>query len=207
MAGCTPLDSDSAVEETVPCDVSTDTTTVPGDGIASVPDDGDTTVPTIVVPLDAGSGWRVVGVASDDVLNVRANGGVEYPIVGTLAADDVDVMLTGWGATHLDGTGWWGVRLADGIEGFVNRRFLAPPASWYRGLDDRPCNPIPVDGLDDQAVGLQALPGSEATGIQGFIDVRIGQCRRFVVVLGSGEAFATPSDARTVPEGVAVYSF
>ena len=189
VPGCATLDPDSGVEETVPCEVSTDTTILPEDGNATVPDEGDTAEPTIVLPLDGGSGWRVVDVASDDVLNVRANGGVEYPIVGTLAPDDVDVVLTGWGATQLDGTGWWGVRLANGIEGFVNRRFLAPPASWHHGLDDRQCNPIAVEGVDDQAAGLQAVPVSDATGIQGFIDVQIGQCRRFVVVLGSGEAF------------------
>ncbi len=61
----------------------------------------------------------VVGVASDDVLNVRAGPGGDHPIVGELAFDarGIEVIRAedGWGFVNVaEGTGW------------TSLRFLAP---------------------------------------------------------------------------------
>lgn len=182
-------------------DPTTDTTTA-----TTEPTTTSTRVLALELPPDVGTGWRVVDVASDDVLNVRAGGRVDSPIVGTLAHDDVDVRLNGLGATQLDGTGWWGVILDDGAEGFVNKRFLAPPGSWYRELDF-PCSAIPTDGPGDQAEDLDGWdPSSNATGIIGLSHVRLGECDRYVISLGSSPMFEAPVEADSVPDGITVTS-
>ena len=161
---------------------------------------------TIAVPVDSGTGWRVVGVASDDVLNVRSGSGVEYPIVGMLAHDDVDVVLSGWGATQLDGSGWWGVQLVDGTEGFVNKRFLAPPASWLDGVDRLSCDTRPAVDYDPVALSTDPVSGSDATGVLGLAHIEFGLCDRYVIVLGSGPPFGQDVEAGIVPGGIVVYS-
>ena len=52
------------------------------------------TSPFCLADADFLSVWRVVGVASDDVLNVRAGVGTKHPIVGTLAYDARGVSVT-----------------------------------------------------------------------------------------------------------------
>ena len=180
------------------------TITVPPDSsvVSTASDSTATTLSSVVAPAIVGTGWRVVGVATDDVLNVRANGGVQYPIIGSLAHDDVDVVLSGWGSTQVDGTGWWGVRLADGTEGFVNRRFLAPPAGWL--VDSLGCDLSDAVASEMQMTTAMPVTGSDATGILALLHDTDGECDRVTVVLGSGPAYGVGVDAEIVPGGLKI---
>jgi hypothetical protein len=85
------------------------TTTLPGDPIDVPPWRGD-----IV---------GVVGVAHDDVLNVRAGPGTDQAIVATLDPLEDDVLVLG-NARSLPNSIWTQVE-NDGVAGWVNIRFLA----------------------------------------------------------------------------------
>ena len=69
--------------------------------------------------------YRVVGVATGDVLNVRraADPGAEK--IGDLPADAAGVVVTG-SRVEWDGSVWWGVVLRGGAKGWANARFLTP---------------------------------------------------------------------------------
>lgn len=70
----------------------------------------------------------VVGVASDDTLNMRAGPGTEFFEVGALApGSEADVVDRGRHAS--DGGFWQVVRNADGDVGWVNAAFLADSAT------------------------------------------------------------------------------
>lgn len=72
--------------------------------------------------------YRVVGVASNDVLNIRVGPGVSYRIVGGFAPHGRDIWVTGRGRTLPSGAYWVEVILdrAAGRTGWVNSRFLTP---------------------------------------------------------------------------------
>lgn len=77
--------------------------------------------------------FRVVGVAADDVLNIRAAPSADAAIIGALAPDRRGVEVT---STARDGR--WGQVLADDRSGWVAMRFLAPePDDPGVGLPDR----------------------------------------------------------------------
>ncbi|MGR3541043.1 MAG: peptide-binding protein [Hasllibacter sp.] len=96
---------------------------------------------TILLTLLAGpalatqDGWPalhdVVGVAADDVLNVRSGPGASFPVVGSLGpgARDVEVIAPaaaddGWGIVNLPG---------EGPAGYVSLRFLRRQANTFAG--------------------------------------------------------------------------
>lgn len=68
---------------------------------------------------------QVVGVAADDVLNVRSGPGVENPIVGMLAPGTV-VQTTG-NQAPVGNSPWAEIRIPSGF-GWVNAGFLGPAA-------------------------------------------------------------------------------
>lgn len=72
--------------------------------------------------------WRVVGVAADDVLNIRAGPGVSNPIVGSFPPNARNIRITGRIRTLPSGAVWAQVRGAGlpGGTGWVNGRFLQP---------------------------------------------------------------------------------
>ena len=72
--------------------------------------------------------YTVVNVASDDVLNVRANAGVAHPIVGAIPPQGMGVQITGAGA-QLDGSLWAPIKYK-GITGWVNSSYLAYQVGW-----------------------------------------------------------------------------
>lgn len=78
--------------------------------------------PGATVP-PASSTYRVVGVASDDVLNVRSGAGVEYPLAGTIPPNGTDIEITGPGVE--EGVIHWVPIRYQGVIGWVNRDFLA----------------------------------------------------------------------------------
>ncbi len=70
--------------------------------------------------------YRVVGVAANDVLNIRRGAGVSHAIVGILPPDARNVAITGRIRTLDSGAVWVELRgagLPDGV-GWVNGRFL-----------------------------------------------------------------------------------
>lgn len=77
-------------------------------------------------PIDVTPGlYTVVNVASDDVLNVRAQPGVAYPMVGSIPPYGMDVQVTGAGEA-VAGTVWVPIGYED-VTGWVNSNYLARP--------------------------------------------------------------------------------
>ena len=72
--------------------------------------------------------YTVVNVASDDVLNVRANAGVAHPIVGAIPPQGMGVQVTGAGE-QVDGSLWAPIQYG-GVTGWVNSNYLAYQAGW-----------------------------------------------------------------------------
>jgi uncharacterized protein YraI len=80
------------------------------------------TATSVPVPTYSGT-YRVVNVASDDVLNVRASAGVSHPIVGVVPHNGMGVEITGAGE-QVDGSLWVPIEYKD-IAGWVNSNYLA----------------------------------------------------------------------------------
>ncbi len=72
--------------------------------------------------------YTVVNVASDDVLNVRANAGVAHRIVGAIPPHGLGVQVTGAGV-QVDGSLWVPIEYK-GITGWVNSNYLAYQVGW-----------------------------------------------------------------------------
>ncbi len=77
----------------------------------------------IVLFAQEGDVFGVVGVAHDDVLNVRAGPGTDQPVVATLAPLADDVVATGR-ARQLPRSFWYEVTV-DGVTGWASISFLA----------------------------------------------------------------------------------
>lgn len=75
------------------------------------------------VPVDTESGYQVVFVEQDDVLNIRSGAGVRNEIVGMLPPGATGVTLTGAGQV-VDGTLWVPVQ-AGSVRGWASSRFLS----------------------------------------------------------------------------------
>lgn len=134
-------------------------------------------------PVFASEGWRVVGVESDDVLNVRSGPGTEFEIVGTYPPDSELVTLNGLGSTDGEGQGWWGVTLLGEVQGFVNRQFLAPPVSWVGDMPESACGleETPDFGQDGtEEVDVSDQPNT----VFGLAHVDGEDCDRYIIVLG-----------------------
>ncbi len=182
----------------------------------SVPEPEDTTTSSMERPTSstapAQTGWedgryRVVGVASDDVLNVRENPGVGHPVVGTLPPDGA-VQLDGYSAQVGDAE-WRSVLLEDGTRGWVNASYLAPPSGWEVPFDGPACREDgPAYG------GTQTIEGTDPDAFaHNALDIftfRSEDCDRIVIVLGVGEGLSADGwssiPAPTVPSGTSVTS-
>lgn len=73
------------------------------------------------------STWMVVGVTSDDVLNIRAAPGATSAVIGELAPTESGVTSTGE-AVAVKGSTWWEIE-SGRTRGWVNARFLAAQGS------------------------------------------------------------------------------
>lgn len=112
-----PQTSTTSAEATTTTNAPTTTSILPGEPYdLFVPGDGEVVA--------------VVGVAFDDVLNVREGPGIAFPIIETLAPTATDVIGTGEGRL-IDISVWWKV-VANGSTGWVNSRFI----SRLGGVDD-----------------------------------------------------------------------
>jgi len=77
--------------------------------------------PADLVPL--GNLYTVVGVSMDDVLNLRSQPGVEFPILGTIPPDGSSIERTG-SDQKVNGVAWTPVAY-QGLTGWVNAKYLA----------------------------------------------------------------------------------
>lgn len=84
----------------------------------------------IVGPARPGDLLAVMGVASDDVLNIRSRPGVDHPIVATAAPTAADLVATGR-ARALTRSIWYEVTVGE-TTGWANARYLG----FLGGTDD-----------------------------------------------------------------------
>jgi uncharacterized protein YgiM (DUF1202 family) len=170
----TPGSSDSTVPSTDPTGPGESTTT-------TAPDTSTTSTPaTTTVVASPAVGWHVVDVASNDVLNVRQSPSAGSPVVGTLAYNQDNVTLLPRAGNPIGEAAWYGVRLSDGTEGFVNSRFLAHPSTWDIGIAGAPCTASQSSG---EATASTPSSG-DASAVVGLFQVNTGNCDRYVIVLG-----------------------
>jgi hypothetical protein len=92
-----------------------------------------TRTPIAAVPPIGGDAelYTVVGIASDDLLNVRARPGIAHQIVGAIPPHGLGVQVTGPGQ-QVDDAQWLPVRYSD-LVGWVDGRYLARQAGWVDG--------------------------------------------------------------------------
>ncbi len=175
----TTVTTPGSAETTVP---STDST-VPGQSTTTTAPDTSTTTTTpttTTVVASTAVGWHVVDVASNDVLNVRQSPTAGSPIVGTLAYNQDNVTVIPRAGNPIGGAVWYGVRLSDGTEGFVNSRYLAHPASWDAGLASAPC----TAGQSSGEATASTPSSGDASAVVGLFQVKAGNCDRYIIVLG-----------------------
>ncbi len=150
---------------------------------------------TTLAPVDV-EGYDVVGVAADDVLNVRAEPDASAEIVGGYPPDATGVRISGEASGE-----WWEVEF-DGGTGWVHSAFLALPDPLVDDFDERPCN----DGGDVDDAGTL----SDADHVLALDYQRGDECDRLTVLLGSGAYGYGPlwpfNPDPNLPEGVAVTS-
>ncbi len=174
----TTVTTPGSAESTIP---STDST-VPGQSTTTTAPDTSTTTttPTTTVAASPAVGWHVVDVASNDVLNVRQSPTAGSPIVGTLAYNQENVTVIPRAGNPIGGAAWYGVRLSDGTEGFVNSRYLAHPASWDAGIASTPC----TAGQSSGEATASTPSGGDASAVVGLFQVKTDDCDRYIIVLG-----------------------
>ena len=110
-----------------------------GEGAPGTPDPGETPTATPTDPADADgqlpgepfdagpeadARLAVVGVAADDVLNLRAGPGVEFEVAAELEPLETDVLATGRNR-QLEGSAIWVEATVDGVTGWANLAYLA----------------------------------------------------------------------------------
>ncbi|NND01739.1 MAG: hypothetical protein HKN91_03045 [Acidimicrobiia bacterium] len=142
--------------------------------------------------------YRVVGVAGDDVLNVRSGPGIANEIVAMYGHDYEAVLTTGNGWTTPNGSDWVEVTDAQ-FKGWVNKRFLEMINQTRVPLGEFPCSV----GPDDQGSTPDAWPApagsSNADNVFDVEHITAGGCARTVITLGTGFDWedldaATPAD-------------
>lgn len=89
---------------------------------------------TTPLPSADNNAYQVAFVTTDDTLNVRAGAGVDYDVVGELAANEASVAITGSGEV-VAGSTWVPIRAGE-VEGWVNGRFLTPMQPEAAFCDD-----------------------------------------------------------------------
>ena len=113
-----------------------------------------------VQPSDPGIRYRVVDVAGDDVLNVRAGAGVANAVVGSLGPSETRIIGSGR-SENVSGSTWLEVEFAGG-EGWANGAYL-------ERIEVRPelaCPLAVVDVEADDQLNMRLGPGIEHEAIR-----------------------------------------
>ena len=122
----TPTSAPTPVPTAMATDTSAPTATQAVPPTAAPPTEAPREVPT-EPPIGPVLGpFAVVGVASDDVLNVRAGPGVGHDIVGTIPYHGLDVDVRA-GGQEVAGS-WWVPVEYQGVTGWANNSYLARQA-------------------------------------------------------------------------------
>jgi len=105
----------------------------------------------VAVPSEPTTTLSVIGVADDDVLNVRSGPGVANEVIGSLDPDATGLTHTG-ATTRVDGEVWWEILTPspDSETGWINRRFVAVVADVEA-----------VTGLAEEVVSLASIALSD----------------------------------------------
>ena len=117
-------------------------------------------------------GYRVVGVAADDVLHVRAGASIQDPVIGTLAPD-----ATGLLVTDTRGDRWWRVLLDSGVSGWVNSTYLAVDGAWTAPFEHLPCAAGDVAWGEVQ-ISPRPTPASDAAFVWSYDYLESEECDR-----------------------------
>lgn len=107
--------------------------------------------PTSTLQTNLQGPYAVIRINPNDVLNIRENAGVSYPVVGTFSSTATNIMRTG-SATQVDGSQWVEVQRTDGGLGWVNAYYLTEYVSHDAFCADMRIAPL-IDQLK-QAVFL-----------------------------------------------------
>lgn len=105
-------------------DASTATTTTTAGGTSSTTAVEDLPGERVEIFPYEDAELAVVGVAADDVLNVRSGPGVDFDVVAELAPTATDVVATGHNRS-LGPAGFWSEVRSPGGDGWVNTAFVA----------------------------------------------------------------------------------
>ncbi len=119
--------------------------------------------------------YRIVNVADDDVLNIRAAPSVNQPIKGEIPPNGTDIQITG-SSVNADGTAWVPIKYMN-INGWVSSRFLIKQSWLFRivhveegdvlnirsdpGFDNPTIGKIPFDATTVQIIGTSTMIGDE----------------------------------------------
>ncbi|MGQ3674444.1 SH3 domain-containing protein [Xanthobacter sp. TB0139] len=133
--------------------------------------------------------YQVTGVAHSDVLNIREQPGASAPIIGTLAPDATNILITG-SRTESGSDNWWQVLTPKGA-GWVNARYLAPTGDTSSGAPSFPLRCMgtePFWSLTTQPAQARfSTPESNTTWAAGEVKAAHGIRGRFIIPLKSGE--------------------
>ena len=172
------------------------TTTVPSDSTTLVPDstttslDDPVTTTTVVAPEDSSElpTHRVVGVAADDVLNVRVDPGADADVLAELPPNYRGIRVIDNVEIVEDGGEWRQVRLVDPIRlvGLEEPLHGAPIVGWVNSAFIEPHDPSVSDAFP---CGGQMTSTIEATGpdpdhVYSIRQFGLGGCIRTVVTFG-----------------------
>jgi len=159
-------------------------TTVPGGDLPGTPVD---------FPPRASASLAVVGVAADDVLNVRSGPGTDFEVVATLTPLAEGVEARGENRQLPDGAVWARVFVSTGNLGWANTAFLLQlgdttdeTSAYYPTPADRPTAPDLVALAEAVATEVASSePRSRVTVVDGPSEGDLGEVT--VDVLGIGD--------------------
>ena len=108
--------------------------------------------------------YRIMNIAEDDVLNIRAAPGAKQPITGEIPSDGTDIQITG-SMVDTDGTAWAPIKYME-TSGWVNSSFLIKQSWLFRVVYVQESDVLNIrsqPGADNPAIG--EIP-SNATTVQ-----------------------------------------
>jgi len=189
--GSTATTSTSAGPSTTGPSTTGAPTTTSGTATPTTAPDGELPGTPVDLPPRAGASLAVVGVAADDVLNVRLGPGTTFDVVTTLAPLAEGIVAAGENR-QLDSGAVWARVEADGTDGWANSAFLLQrgtttdeTASHYPTPADRPLAADLV-ALGEEVAGEFAStePRSRVTVVDGPQEGDVGEVTLDVLGIG-----------------------